>query len=156
MRENMKNPENTDRKQKKDTRFKPGQSGNPAGKPPGTRHKTTLAAQSLLDGEGKALTRKAVELALEGDMAALRLCLERILPPSRERPISIDLPDTSSAKGISLAAEAILQAIANGELLPAEGTLISNIVEKRGVALETQEFEQRLCTGRKEMSKASN
>ncbi len=51
-----------------------------------------------------------------------------------------------------MAAEAILQAIANGKLLPAEGTLISNIVEKRRVALETQEFEQRLCTGRKEMT----
>jgi hypothetical protein len=140
----MKNPENADRKQKKDTRFKPGQSGNPAGKPPGTRHKTTMAAQALLDGEGQALTRKAVELALTGDMAALRLCLERILPPSRERPVVIDLPDTSTAEGISMAADAILRAIAEGELLPREATVLSNIVEKRRVAMETLDFEQRI------------
>ncbi len=140
----MEQPENAGRKQEKDTRFKPGQSGNPKGKPRGTRHKITMAAQTLLDGESEALTRKAVELALDGDIAALRLCLERILPPSRERPVSIDLPDTLNAEGISLAAESILQSVADGELLPGEGTVLSGIVEKRRVALETLEFEQRI------------
>ena len=66
--------------------FKPGQSGNPKGKPKGARHKATLAALELLDGEAEALTRKAVDLALEGDTTALRLCLERIAPPARMRP----------------------------------------------------------------------
>ena len=61
--------------------FQPGQSGNPAGKPKGARNKTTLAVEALLDGEAEALTRKAIERALEGDSVALRLCLERI--PSR-------------------------------------------------------------------------
>jgi hypothetical protein len=61
--------------------FKAGQSGNPTGKRLGTRNKATMAAQALLDGEADALTRRAVELALEGNMAALRLCLERLLPP---------------------------------------------------------------------------
>lgn len=61
-------------------RFKPGQSGNPKGRPVGSRHKATLAAQELLDGEAQAITRKAIEKALEGDGIALRLCLERIVP----------------------------------------------------------------------------
>jgi len=47
-------------------RFKPGQSGNPAGRPHGARHKTTLAVEALLDGEAEGLTRKAVEMALAG------------------------------------------------------------------------------------------
>src|SRR5262245_41119418 len=55
--------------------FVKGQSGCPAGKPRGARHRTTLAAEALLDGEAEALTRKAVELALNGDSTALRLCL---------------------------------------------------------------------------------
>ncbi|MBT8360085.1 MAG: hypothetical protein HKP41_14295 [Desulfobacterales bacterium] len=116
----MKKSVNTGRKQKKDTKFKPGQSGNPAGKPSGARHKTTMAAQALLDGEGEALTRKCVELALDGNIAALRLCLERILPPSRERPVKISLLDTSSAEGIDQAAEAILRGVVTGQLLPVE------------------------------------
>ena len=63
-----------------DTKFKPGQSGNPHGRPKGSRHKTTLAIEKLLDGEGEEITRKAIEKAKEGDMAAIRLRLDR---PSR-------------------------------------------------------------------------
>jgi hypothetical protein len=54
------------------TTFKPGQSGNPAGKPRGSRNRTTLAVEALLDGEAETLTRKAIELAKAGDLAALR------------------------------------------------------------------------------------
>ena len=61
--------------------FVKGRSGNPRGRPAGSRNKKTLAAAVLLEGESEALTRKAVELALEGDPTALRLCIERILPP---------------------------------------------------------------------------
>ena len=66
--------------------FPKGTSGNPAGKPCGARHRTTRAAELLLDGEARALTRKCIELAKEGDRSALRLCLERIIPPRRDRP----------------------------------------------------------------------
>jgi hypothetical protein len=58
------------------TTFKPGQSGNPAGKPRGSRNRTTLAVEALLDGEAETLTRKAIELAKAGDLAALRVCLD--------------------------------------------------------------------------------
>ena len=72
--------------------FPKGQSGNPAGRPAGARNRRTLAAVRLLDGEAEALTRKAVELALAGDAMALKLCLERILPPARERAVRFALP----------------------------------------------------------------
>ena len=65
--------------------FEQGRSGNPLGRRVGCWNKTTIAAASLLAGEAEALTRKAVELALVGDPTAMRLCLERILPPCRER-----------------------------------------------------------------------
>jgi Family of unknown function (DUF5681) len=71
-------------------RFKPGQSGNPAGRPPGTRNKATESAELLLEGEAEALTREAVELALAGDATALRLCLDRLIPPRRERKVQLD------------------------------------------------------------------
>src|SRR6516162_1772746 len=61
--------------------FTKGRSGNPAGRPRGLRNRSTLAAQLLLQGKAEALTRKAVELALGGDPAALRLCLDRSLRP---------------------------------------------------------------------------
>jgi hypothetical protein len=60
-----------------DGRFMKRHSGNPDGRPPGTRNKATEAAELLLDGEVEALTRRAVELALEGEIGVLRLCLDR-------------------------------------------------------------------------------
>jgi hypothetical protein len=77
------------------TRGRPFQPGN-AGRPPGSRG-TTVAAEKLLDGEAKALTRKAIELAKEGDTTALRLCLERIVPPRKDRPLSFAIPLIANA-----------------------------------------------------------
>jgi hypothetical protein len=51
------------------TRGRPFAPGNP-GRPKGSRNKATLAAEALLDGEAEALTRKAIELALAGDVTA--------------------------------------------------------------------------------------
>jgi len=52
--------------------FQKGRSGNPQGRPLGARNRTTVAVEALLDGEAEKLTRKAVTLALEGNVACLR------------------------------------------------------------------------------------
>jgi Family of unknown function (DUF5681) len=72
--------------------LKPGTSGNPSGRPKGARNATTLALESLLDGQAQALTQKAIDLALTGDLTALRICLDRILPPRKDRPVTFDFP----------------------------------------------------------------
>src|SRR5205814_8249361 len=94
----------------------PLQPGNP-GRPPGARHKATLAAEALLDGEAEGLTRKAVEAALGGDMAALRLCLDRIVPPRRERPVNFQIPPLKSSEDAEVAMAAINDEVAAGERL---------------------------------------
>jgi hypothetical protein len=60
--------------------FKKGSSGNPTGRPAGSRNKSTMAGEELLEGQAEKLTQKAVEMALEGNVYAMRLCLERIIP----------------------------------------------------------------------------
>ena len=70
-------------KQARGRPFEKGRSGHPAGRRAGSRNKKTLAAAALLEGESEALTRRAVELALAGDQAALRLCLDRTVAPRR-------------------------------------------------------------------------
>lgn len=118
--------------------------GNP-GRPQGARHKATRAALALLDGEAEALTRKAVELALDGDGAALRLCLERIAPPRRDAPVTFDLPRMETARDAATAAGAVLEAVALGELTPTEGAHIMGLVETFRRTLETSELEARVA-----------
>ena len=81
--------------------------GNP-GKPQGARHKATQAALALLDGQAEALTQKAVETALAGDTAALRLCLERIAPPRKDAPVTFALPPMTTAADAAKGAAAML------------------------------------------------
>ena len=110
---------NTDSKsdQLKPWLFQPGQSGNPAGKPPGTKHKATQAALALLDGEVEALTRKAVELALNGDTVALKLCLDRIAPSLKPQAQAVTL-DQPLPNSLTETARAFVNAAANGQLSP--------------------------------------
>ena len=108
--------------------FQPGQSGNRAGKRKGTRNKVTLAVEALLDGEAETLTRKAIELAKSGDLAALRVCLDRIAPPRKDRPVFFELPPVASAADAAKAAAALLEAVADGDLTPAEASEPSSSV----------------------------
>src|SRR6266853_3738609 len=80
--------------------FDKGRSGNPAGRPAGSRNKATLATEVLLDGQSAALTQKAVDRALAGSDLALKLCLDRILAPRRERTVRFALPPIASAAAL--------------------------------------------------------
>jgi hypothetical protein len=124
--------------------WKPGQSGNPKGKPIGTRHKATMAAEALLDGEAEALTRKAVDMAKAGDPVALRLCLERIIPARKSRPITIALPPLTSAADATAAMATVTAAVAGGELSPDEGVDMNTIIAGYAEALEISDIEARL------------
>ena|SRR5690554_2990817 len=118
--------------------------GNP-GRPRGARHKATRAALALLDGEAEALTRQAVTMALDGDGAALRLCLERIAPPRKDAPVAFTLPPMQSAADAAKAAGAVLEAVAEGDLTPLEGAHIMGLVEAYRRTLETSELEARVA-----------
>jgi hypothetical protein len=124
--------------------FKKGKSGNPKGKPKGALNKTTMAAQKLLDGEAEEITSKAVELAKEGNPIALRLCLERVVPPRKDRPITLNLPMVEQAADITKALSAILAALSKGEITPAEAGALTAMVEAVRKGIETVELETRL------------
>lgn len=124
--------------------WKKGESGNPTGKPAGVRNKATVMVQSIMESGAQEIAEAVVGLAKEGDLSAARLVLERLLPPAKERPISLALPSTDTAGGIAEAQQAILQAVAAGDLLLGEGTALAGIVEARRKAVETLQLEQRI------------
>jgi hypothetical protein len=135
--------ENTARKQRGQP-FRKGQSGNPRGRPAGARNAATVIAEQLLDGEAETLTRKAIKLALSGDTVALRLCLDRILPPRRERPVRFRVPELGSASDAIKALATITLAVSSGELTPTEAGELSRLVETYVKAIEATEIERRL------------
>lgn len=128
-----------------DGKFAPGNRANPKGRILGSRNKATLAAQALLDGEVESLTRKAVELALEGDTTALRLCLERILPARKEAAlIPINLPQVEGAADLPQLTAAILDSVAAGRITPGEGQALAALANAHAKTLEIAELEQRI------------
>ena len=125
--------------------FQKGQSGNPLGKPKGARHRVTVAAETLLEGEAEAITRKAIELAKGGDGPALRLCMDRILPARRDRPIFFNLPPLTKAADAVEANAALVAAVAAGKLTPSEAGDLSKLVEGYVRAVEATDILDRLA-----------
>ena len=125
-----------------DGKFARGNSGRPKG----ARPKATQAIEVLLEGQGAALTQKAIDMALEGDTTALRLCLERIAPSRKDSPVRFELPDIQSAQDAADAARAILRAVADGDITPQEAVGVMAVVEQLRRTLETSELEKRIAT----------
>src|ERR671931_22659 len=84
--------------------FQKGQSGDPAGRPFGSRNKATVLMEGLLEGEAEAIARKAIEMAKGGDMAAIRMCMDRLAPARRGAAISCELPSVETSGGAAAAA----------------------------------------------------
>jgi hypothetical protein len=101
--------------------------------------------EALLDGEAEALTRKAIEMAKAGDGPALRLCMDRLLPPRRDRHVKVDLPAIETAADAATAAGALLAAVSAGGITPAEATELGKLIESYVKVLEASEFEERLA-----------
>jgi hypothetical protein len=133
----------TSGKNARTTRGRPFARGN-AGRPKGSRNKTTLVLEALLDGDGEALTQKAVEMALAGDATALRLCMDRILPPRKDRPVTFALPPLERPEDAIKVSAALCQAVASGQLTPAEAGELAKLVGGFTKAIELHEIQQRL------------
>lgn len=130
---------------REDTQFEPGRSGNPAGRPRGSRNRSTLALEQIFEGEAEKLSRKAIEMALDGDGPAMKLCLDRLLSPRRDRSITFDLPAINSAADLPKATEAMLRAVASGEITPSEAADIGKAVSAHIEAITAADLCSRLA-----------
>jgi hypothetical protein len=122
--------------------FPPGVSGNPKGRPKGSRNKTILIAEALRSGEEAALTRNIVERASHGDAVALRVCLDRLLPRRRDRRVQFELPELAVGDVVE-ASRAVLAACADGTLSPREATDVMGLVASHVRAAEVSDLRAR-------------
>ncbi len=122
--------------------FKPGQSGNPNGRPKGTGK--AIAFRDALDKHRMDLVAKTVELALAGDFSALKMCLDRIYPPLKTREEPIMLPfqpgDSLVKKG-----DIVIQATAEGEIPPDIAARLLQGLANQARLIETTELTTRIA-----------
>ena len=121
--------------------WKPGQSGNPKGRPAGTGEVAKLRA-AIADRVPELLS-KLMAQALEGDTAAARLLLERAIAPLKaaEQPQTLTLPDgTLTDQG-----RAVLASVAAGELAPGQGAALLGAISTLARVVEIDELAQRVA-----------
>jgi hypothetical protein len=140
----MKTPAKTEKDQNFSSRFKPGQSGNPNGRPKGSRHRVTLLAERLVDGAAEEVVAKLIEYAKQGEPMALRILLDRILPPRKDRPTPFSLPPIKKPSDLPAALGAIANAVGEGDITLAEGAEASRLLENFAKAIEMTELALRV------------
>jgi hypothetical protein len=124
--------------------FQKGESGNPVGRPRGARNRATLLMQNLLADDAEAIGRKAIEMAKAGDLAAIRLCMDRLAPARKDEPVAFELPPIEKPADSVAATASIVAAVAAGELTPSQAAELSKVIDVHVRALDSKGFDERL------------
>jgi hypothetical protein len=125
-------------------RWAPGTSGNPRGRPQGSRNRATLLLEHLIEGEGQAVVQALLAAAKAGDVSAARALLDRLVSPRKERPVKVALPKLRTAKDAKDALAVVTAAVAEGEVLPGEGEAVARLLEAYTRAAAAAELEERV------------
>ena len=137
--------DNTEKKQRGAGRpFERGKSGNPNGRPKGTRNKTLFLLEQMIEGDAVEVLGVIIALAKEGDLQASKILIDRLLPPKKDRPISLKLPKILNSKDAMEATSIIIKAMSEGEITPLEGESFIKVIEIFIKSNESLELEERL------------
>lgn len=124
--------------------FTSGASGNPRGRPAGSRNAATLALDQLAEGKASAILEKLAEAAMEGDTRAAEIILSRAWPARKGRPVRFALPAIEDAAGVLAAVGAVATAMAAGEITPEEASAVTGVLETQRRAIELHNHGRRL------------
>ena len=125
--------------------FQPG-NRHGKGRPPGSRNKLTILFQDTLDEYGPHILRKTLKMAMEGDRTALKLAVERLLPPVQGSRITLRLPPVRSTADLSAASAKVIQAVTRGEITLEEGRALTEMLDAHRRVLEADEMASRIAT----------
>lgn len=119
--------------------FRAGQSGNPAGRP----RSESAALRQQIAGHAGEILQTILKAAFNGDMAAARMLLDRLVPPLRPQTESVPIPIDTPASPAGTA-EAILNAAIAGAISPDAAGQLLNAAASLTRIIETAELKTRL------------
>lgn len=122
--------------------WQPGQSGNPRGRPVGSRNKKNVIAEEF-EKDGSAVARVVMDAALEGDMQAANMVLQRLSPPLRARAEKVTFELTPDAP-LHEQANQVLASVAEGAIDPETGKLLIDCIQSVAGIRAVDELEARL------------
>ena len=125
--------------------FQKGQIGNPAGRPRGSRKQASFRIREVLEQRADELVDKGIEMALAGNIAAIRLCLNRLVPARANEPFFCDMPRLEKAADAVDALARLLSAAAAGDVTVDQAAKLARVISLYVNALEEHEFEDRLA-----------
>jgi hypothetical protein len=100
--------------------------------------------QELLGAHAEALVSKCVVSALQGDSTAMRLCMERLLPPLKNHPVQLPLPAVLNAVGVGKAMEQLVASVAQGQITPDDAEKLAKVLEIRAARLRAEDAERQI------------
>ena len=124
-------------------RGRPFAAGNP-GRPKGARNQITRLVENLVQADAETITRAAIDRAIGGDSVLLRALLDRLAPPCRDRVVEVALPRIGNTADVTPITAALVEAVADGTIAPAEAKAIGDLVDTDLRAVELRDIEQRV------------
>ena len=137
-------------------RFVKGESGNPRGRPTGSRNRATTLAENIMEAGAEQITAAVVAAAARGDITAARIVLDRIAPPRRGRPVEFSLGVVDTTSDVVAALGSIVSAMADGVLTPDEAQTVAAVLEVKRRAIETVSLEARLLVLEEKVDRDGN
>jgi Family of unknown function (DUF5681) len=126
-------------------RFVKGTSGNPRGRPKGSRNRITELARDILDSNAEDLVQKLVELARDGDRLALRLVIDRVIPTRRDHVVELDgIRAMSNAAELIEASGLVIRQAAEGRITLEEARGFMALLEQQRKSIESAELSIRV------------
>ena len=132
--------------------FKAGQSGNPAGRPKGSKNLTKLLLERL-DDRAELLIDAIIDRALKGDGAATKIIAERAMPAQKGMLVDFELPERRPDGSMDpvKVQESFLEAVASGKITPADAANLSIIFDRMMAAKNELLFEQKVLATEQEV-----
>jgi hypothetical protein len=119
------------------------QKGNP-GRPRGSRNHATILAERRLSKDIKAIAEVVTKAAKEGDLTAARLCIERVVPPAKQRLVTFQMPEIRSIDDIAGAMQALWTAVSTGAIGIDEMLALTAVLERHSEIVHASELEKRI------------